>query len=242
MTVDAAGTLLPAYRHIDAAWDRLAEYLGPRFQPQLTDYRQCCTFVENEFARYGPDSFYRHSQGYLYDLTHFHFMPYKNAFFEMVTDFADAHGLMDLADVGCGVGLDAQALMAAGYATTLYDFACPSRAYAAWRLERDVGVRGLTRPLGALGQMRHDLVYAVDVLEHIADPVPLVGQMFSAAEHVAVNLFAHDSRPWDGVDMHYPLDHWSLLPLFGRYGHLMQVAINGETVCTLWRRVRGALR
>lgn len=242
MTIEAAGSSLPAYRDIETAWERLSEYLGAQFQPHLTDYRECCTFVEDEFARYGPEDFYRLSHGYLYDLTHFHFMSHKNAFFRMVMDFADAHGLMNLGDVGCGVGLDAQALMSAGYAATLYDVPCPSRAYAAWRLERDLGARGVTRPLCDLGRQRHDLVYAVDVLEHIANPSPLVRRLFTTAEYVAVNLFAHDSRPWDGVDMHYPLDHWSLLPVFGRHGHLVQVAISGETVCTLWRRAQEPVR
>jgi SAM-dependent methyltransferase len=230
---------LRAYRDIQSAWERLADYLRSGFRTHLTDYEACCTFVEEEFARYGPEDFYRSSHGYLYELTHFHFTPYKDAFFRMVTRFADAHGLKELGDVGCGVGLDAQALVQAGYEVTLYDMACPSLEYAAWRLERDMGIRDTTRPMDGLGDRRHDLVYAVDVLEHIADPVSFTDKLFAAADHVAVNFFEHDRGPWDGKDMHYPLDHWSLLPAFGRHGELLEVAISGATVGTLWRS-RGA--
>ena len=240
MTADIEDRPLRAYQDIHTAWERLAEYLGEDFRPHLTDCQSCCTFVEEEFARYGPVDFYRFSRGYLYELTCFHFTPYKDPFFRMVTRFAEAHALRNLGDVGCGVGLDAQALMSAGYAVTLYDFPCPSLGYAAWRLARDLGTCDVTRPLSDLASECHDLVYAVDVVEHLAEPAAFVGRLFTAAKHVAVNLFAHDQGPWDGKDMHYPLDHWSLLPVFSRYGDLVQVAISGDTVCTLWRCKRGS--
>ena len=237
---DAEELLLRAYHDIQTAWERLADYLRDDFRRDLTDYESCCLFVEKEFARYGPEDFYRLSHGYLYELTHFHFTPYKDSFFRMVTRFADAHRLKELGDVGSGVGLDAQALMQAGYGVTLYDMSCPSLEYAAWRLDRDMGVREATRPLDDLGDQRHDLVYAVDVLEHIADPVPFVDRLFGAADYVAVNFFEHDRGPWDGKDMHYPLDHWSLLPVFGQHGELLEIGISGATVSTLWCSRAGA--
>lgn len=236
MTTDAERPPLRAYRDIHTAWGRLADYLREGFRTDLTDYEACCAFVEEEFARYGPTDFYRFSSGYLYELTHFHFTPYKGPFYQMVTRFADAHGLKKLGDIGCGVGLDAQALMAAGYEVVLYDVPCPSLHYAAWRLERDRDHRNVTRTLRALGDQRHDLVYAVDVLEHIAEPARFVGRLFAAADHVAVNFFEHDRGPWDGKDMHYPLNHWSLLPVFSRHAELAEVGISGATVATLWRR------
>jgi len=236
VTGGAGDRPLRAYQDIHTAWERLAEYLREEFRPDLTDYTACCAFVEEEFARHGPVDFYRLSRGYLYELTHFHFTPYKDSFFQMVVCFAQAHGLTDLGDVGCGVGLDAQALMSAGFTVTLYDLQCPSLDYAAWRLERDLGAGDVARTLDDLDGERHDLVYAVDVLEHLAEPAAFVDRLFAAGDHVAVNLFAHSRHPWDGRDMHFPQDHWSLLPVFTRQADLVQVAVSGETVCTLWRR------
>ncbi|MBI1759299.1 MAG: methyltransferase domain-containing protein [Actinobacteria bacterium] len=176
------------------------------------------------------------SEGYLYELTHFHYTPHKDPFFALVREFVIANGLRSLADVGCGAGLDAQALLAAGHDVTLYDMDSPGLRYAAWRLDRDHGAHGVTRSLDLLGTEQHDLAYAVDVLEHAPEPAVLAELLFSAAEYVCVNLFEHDSGPWDGRDMHYPLNHWSLLPAFGRHGDLVQVGVSGATVVTVWRR------
>lgn len=224
-----------AYAEIGTAWDRLAEFLGGDFDPALTDYGACCAFVEDEFARLGAD-FYRTSVGYLYELTHFHFSPYKDPFFKTVVAFAEESGLRSIADVGCGIALDAQILLTAGYEVALYDFDSPSTRYATWRLTRDIGGRHVVHALDQLGHRRHDLVYAVDVLEHAPDPVALVAGLFAAGNHVCVNLFEHDPSPWDGGDMHYPLNHWRLLPVFSRDGELLQAGISGDTVVTLWRR------
>ncbi len=235
---DPAHTLR-AYPDIDAAWNRLKEFTGSEFRDELTDYGMCCSFVEAEFAQYGPRDFYHLSTGYLYELTHFHFMPHKDPFFQMVTRFATETGLRDLGDVGCGVGLDAQALSGAGFDLTLYDFPSPSWEFAAWRLKADRGVSGVLRSLGDLGSVRHELIYAVDVLEHVPDPETQVPLLLKAADFVAVNLFGHDPGPWDGRDMHYPLNHWRLLPQFSRGADLVEVGASGDTVCTLWRTREG---
>lgn len=226
---------LRAYPDIGTAWARLAAFLGERFDPRLTDYERCCAFVEEEFGRLGGD-FYRSSVGYLYELTHFHYSPYKDPFFQVLRSYAQTFGLRSVGDVGCGVGLDAQVLVTAGHEVTLYDFDGPSRDYATWRIERDTGERCDMHGPERLGHRRHDLVYAVDVLEHVPDPAALAARLFAAGDHVCVNLFEHDRSAWDGRDMHYPLDHWGLLPVFSRHGELLQVATSGATVVTLWRR------
>lgn len=223
-----------AYPSINVAWRRLEDYLGEKFDPDLTDYSNCCEFVENEFTRLGP-LFYQQSIGYLYELTHFHFSTYKDGFFDVVRRTADELGLSDLADVGSGIGLDAQALASDELDVTLYDFDSPSLQYAVWRLQRDRKKETRVHSLEKLGSYTHDLVYAVDTLEHLAAPEPFVAQLFASGRYVCVNFFEHDRSTWDGRDMHFPLDHWSLLPEFGRHGELMQLAISGATITTLWR-------
>jgi SAM-dependent methyltransferase len=233
--VTGSGGRPRAYPDIAAAWTRLEEFLGASFRPELTDYEACCAYVEEEFARLGAEDFYSQSTGYLYDLTHFHFMAHKDRFFDLVARLTRTQGLRDLGDVGCGVGLDAQALMADGNDVTAYDIPSPSLDYARWRLAADTGAGNVVRPLDALGDRRHDLVYAVDVLEHVPDPAALVPRLFESGRFVAVNLFPHDPEPWDGRDMHYPLDHTRLLPELARHGELVELAVAGETVSALWR-------
>lgn len=234
MNTASGASGLRAYPDIDLAWHRLAEHLGDDFDPALTDYATCCLRVNDEWARLG-DRFYAESTSYLYDLTHFHFTPHKDSLFRVVTEFADAHGLRDLADVGCGVGLDAQALLAAGYDASLYDIDSPSTRYASWRIRRDRGHEVRVGSLDALTGVRHDLAYAVDVIEHAPSPVATVETMLRCAPYVCLNLFEHDRSPCDPADMHYPLNHWTLLPALSGMGTLLQLASSGETIVTLWR-------
>lgn len=229
--MSAAG--IRAYPSIQVAWDRLREHQSDQFDASLVDFARCCDYVESEFARQGRD-FYTTSTGYLYELTHFHFSSYKDAFFDVLLAAADEFGLRTVADAGCGIGLDAQALAATGLDVTLYDLPSPSTAYATWRIARDV-VGASFRPMDRLGERQHGLVYAVDVLEHVPDPVPFIPWLFAAGRFVCVNLFAHSSARWDGQDMHYPLNHHLLLPEFARWGEPVELRVSGDTVTTLWR-------
>lgn len=172
-----------AYPSIDLAWQRLADFLDGDFDLSLTDYGRCCTFVEDEFVRLGSD-FYGQSIGYLYDLTHFHFSAHKDMFFDVVTQAATDFNIQNLGDAGCGVGLDAQALASSGYDLTLYEIESPSTRYAKWRLSKDGHETTGMRAMGDLGTVRHDLVYAVDVLEHIPDPELFVPRLFAAGRYV----------------------------------------------------------
>ncbi|MCT9934598.1 hypothetical protein N5079_30770 [Planotetraspora sp. A-T 1434] len=101
-----------AYPDIQMAGRRLAAYLGEHFDPTLTDFERLRRFLNQEWARLHPH-FYERSIGYLYDLTWFHYMDAKDGFFRTLLDFADEHGLSRIADIGCGVALDAQALLQA---------------------------------------------------------------------------------------------------------------------------------
>lgn len=235
MTEAAMTQVLRAYPSIGVAWQRLADYLGNDFDPALTEFGRCCEFVESEFDLLGS-AFYEQSIGYLYELTHFHFSTYKDPFFELVIGVASRLGVRRLADVGCGIGLDAQALSALRFQVAMFDVDCPSTRYASWRMAHE-GLSNIpVRPFNELGTDRFDLVYAVDVLEHVADPVPFIRRLFDTAGLVCVNLFEHDPSAWDGRDMHFPLDHWTLLPAFAQHGDLIQLGISGATVTTLWRR------
>jgi len=232
---EQAPTRPRAYPCLAAAWDRLAAYLGDRFDPALTDFEVLRRFLDQEWARLGS-RFYESSLGYLYDLTFFHYMDAKDAFFHLVTRFAEAQRITLVADVGCGIALDAQALTQAGYEVDGYDLENPSLAYARWRLGRDLPGRNRVWPITELPGRRYPLAYAVDVIGHASDPLALIDLMLSSADHVAINLPPHDPRHRYGpADLHPSLDHSRILPIVQKQAMLIAVAPCGYGVVTLWR-------
>ncbi|MEU6408279.1 class I SAM-dependent methyltransferase [Microbispora sp. NPDC046933] len=174
----------------------------------------------------------------MYDLTWFHYMDAKDGFFRTLLDFADEHGLSRIADIGCGVALDAQALLQAGYEVHAYDLDNPCLAYARLRFDHDFGESGRVHCLSELGDHHYQLVYAVDVLGHADDPEALATLLFQAGDHVVVNLLPHDSRHRFGpADLHPRLDHQCILPTLQAHGELIRVAASGESVATIWRAI-----
>jgi SAM-dependent methyltransferase len=232
---DRAWTRPRAYPCLATAWDRLATYLSDRFDPGLTDFEALRRFLDQEWARLGS-RFHESSLGYLYDLTFFHYMDAKDAFFRLVTGFAEANGITRIADVGCGIALDAQALIQAGYDVDGYDLDNPSLAYAGWRLDRDLPGRCRVLPIAQLPGRRYQLSYAVDVIGHTSDPLALIKLMLTTSEHVAINLPPHDPRHRYGpADLHPSLDHARILPIVQDKATLITVAPSGQGVITLWR-------
>ncbi len=227
-----------AYPSIAAAWDRLDAYLGSQFNPDLTRFATLRGFLDQEWASLGS-RFYERSIGYLYDLTFFHYMDAKDGFFQLVTRFAREHGITRIADVGCGIALDAQALIQAGYDIDGYDLDNPSHAYARWRLERDLPGNHHIHPMSRLASRRYPLAYAVDVVGHVNDPAALIELMLRVADYVIINLGPHDARHrYGAADLHPGLDHTRILPLLQQRATLLTVGVSGQSVATLWRSAR----
>ncbi|WP_084965843.1 methyltransferase domain-containing protein [Thermoactinospora rubra] len=223
-----------AYPDIQTAWQRLATYLGDRFDPALTDFDRLRRFLDQEWSELRSD-FYRRSIGYLYDLTSFHYMGAKDGFFQLLIDFADELGLSRIADVGCGIALDAQALLQLGYDVDAYDLDNPSLAYARWRLDEDLGQAGRVRCLTHLSGQHYQLVYAVDVLGHADDPMALLDLLFTSGDYVAINIHPHDPRHrYGAADLHPGLSQDHLLPALQGHGDLIRVGNSGENVTTIW--------
>jgi hypothetical protein len=227
--------MLRAYQSIETAWDRLSSYLGDRFDDRLKDFGEACAYSEREAEHWRAD-FYQKSNAYLYELTHFHFSGFKDAFFELMASYAADHGIKRLADIGCGVGLDGQALLQRGFQVDFYDLGGPANEYLAWRLKRELAAETKVRPIGRAENASHELAYLADVVEHADDPLALLGWAGAQSEHLALNLFPHERRARAGFEMHYPLDHEAIHGVLDATHRLMRCAICGDTVAQIWRR------
>lgn len=224
-----------AYADISTAWQRLATYLGTGFRSELTDFTTLRAFLDAEWTRLGA-TFYRQSVGYLYDLTHFHYMGVKDPFVDFLLEFAHEHDITDVADVGCGIALDAQALLHTGLNVHGYDLNNPSLDYARWRLGRDLDAAHRIRALDHLADQRHQLAYAVDVLGHADDPPGLIELLFTAADYVCLNLAPHDpDHRYGPADLHPGLDHERILAHLSKHGDIIRLGTQAPNVLTLWR-------
>ena len=143
--------------------------------------------LEDEARAIGDEQrLYRESQAYLYNLTAFAMTGTKLPYLREILRVVPSGGRV--LDVGCGIGSDGLMLLEAGFEVEFADFDNPSTRYLRWRLERrglDAHVHDLD--VGPLPGRFH-LAYAFDVLEHVDDPLALLGEMERVARVVCVNL------------------------------------------------------
>jgi SAM-dependent methyltransferase len=166
----------------------LRDYLGDDYdEGLLRDHR---AQVETEEAGApDPDTFYRTSRAYLYDLTAFGLWPTKGPYREAVRRYAD-HGAR-LLDYGCGTGADGLRLAAEGYDVSFADFDNPSTRFLRWRLARrhlDLAVHDIDDDVPG----GFDLAYSFDVIEHVEDPFAFLDGLEARAATVVVNLLEPD--------------------------------------------------
>ena len=165
--------------------EELRCYLGDAYdRARLERYEQQ---LEQELERVGDEAtFYRTSEGYLYNLTAFAMTGTKLPYLRELTRAAPPGARV--LDYGCGIGSDGLALAEAGYRVAFADFDNPSTRYLRWRLAR----RGLQADVYDLDRKpppaAFDLAYAFDVIEHVDDPFDFLARMERCARLVVVNL------------------------------------------------------
>jgi SAM-dependent methyltransferase len=147
--------------------------------------------LEQEYAEIGDEaSFYRRSEGYLYNLTAFAMSGTKLPYLAELMRLCPPGSRV--LDYGCGIGSDGLMLLEAGYRVEFADFDNPSVRYLRWRLAR----RGLQAPIHDLDSevpLGFDCAYAFDVIEHVPQPIPFLRQLEARAKVVLVNLL--ESEP-----------------------------------------------
>jgi SAM-dependent methyltransferase len=129
------------------------------------------------------EEFYDQSQAYVYDLMWWHTLSEDNSPLAYVTalQFAQRHGCGHCLDFGAGVGAGGILFARHGLEVALAEISSPLLAFSQWRLHR----RGLRAQLidlktQALPKAAFDFVTAMDVFEHLVDPVATLEQIGEA--------------------------------------------------------------
>jgi len=150
----------------------LQEYLGRSFRW----YFDASWALAEEWKRKNPKSFieiekfYKHSKNYLYSLTLWHESGDRKSYLEDFVRLDKKINIDSCLDYGCGIGSDGLRMLDLGKKVYFYDFDNPSIRFLRWRLKKR-NKKAVTLCVGKTKRFpRVDLIWVVDVLEHMVDP------------------------------------------------------------------------
>ena len=132
--------------------------------------------------RRSVEQYYDASETLLYELTWWHTLSEDSTPLAYVTalQFAQRHGCRSYLDFGAGVGAGGVLFARHGFEVTLADISSPLLRFSRWRLER----RALPARYvdlkngGQLPGNTFDIITAMDVFEHLVDPVATLEQLW----------------------------------------------------------------
>ncbi|GJL55961.1 MAG: hypothetical protein NPIRA02_30930 [Nitrospirales bacterium] len=133
--------------------------------------------------RKSVEQFYDESHTTLYELMWWHTLAEDSSPLAYVTalEFARQHGCRHYLDFGAGVGSGGILFAGNGLHVTLADISSPLQRFSQWRLEmRKLPVQFIDLKTGALPSHAFDMVTALDVFEHLVDPVETIDQLSDA--------------------------------------------------------------
>lgn len=169
----------------------LAEYVGCRDLDEVERRcREAVAELKREWdhgvsrdSRTSVERFYDQTQVTLYELTWWHTLiddPSPLAYV-LALEFARRHGCRRYLDFGAGVGSGAILFARHGFDVAVADISTPLRDFCRWRLAR----RGLTATefdvkTTPLPTECFDMITAMDVFEHLVDPVGTAHHLWDA--------------------------------------------------------------
>ena len=172
--------------------EEISEYTGCADLQQIE--RRCRGAVEavrDEWIDKGTDSadhaavetFYDQTEAYIFDLMWWHTLEDDQSplAYIVAMKFARQHGCSRYLDFGAGVGSAGIVFARHGFDVTLSDISTNLLRCAAWRMKR----RGLSAGFldlktDRLPAARYDIVTAIDVWEHLVDPLATVDHIAEA--------------------------------------------------------------
>jgi SAM-dependent methyltransferase len=139
-----------------------------------------------QVQRIDPQSvaqFYDQSQTTIYELMWWHTLGEDLSPLAYVTalHFARQHGCRHYLDFGSGVGSGGLLFHRHGYGVTLADISSTLLGFCQWRFQqRGLAATTIDLKTQALPPQSYDFITAMDVFEHLVDPVASVDQLWNA--------------------------------------------------------------
>jgi mycofactocin glycosyltransferase len=133
--------------------------------------------------RQSIERFYDESQAMLYELTGWHTLSddVSPLAYVLALRFAQQHGCRSYLDFGSGVGSGGILFARHGLEATLADISASLLRFSAWRLGmRKLSAQYIDLKVSKLPNQGFDVITAMDVFEHLSDPVEAVENLWKA--------------------------------------------------------------
>jgi hypothetical protein len=127
------------------------------------------------------ETFYDQSEAYIYDLMWWHTLVCDAAplAYVLAMQFANQRGCKRYLDFGSGVGAGAILFAANGFDVAMADISSTLLKFSQWRLNRwNMPAISIDLKTSKLPKNAFDIVTAMDVFEHLVDPVGTVEQLW----------------------------------------------------------------
>ena len=125
--------------------------------------------------------FYNESEAMIYELMWWHSLSEDDSPLAYVTalHFAKMHGCGSYLDFGAGVGSGGIIFARHGLDVTLADISSAMLSFSQWRFGlRDLSAQFIDLKVGGLPGNAYDMLAAMDVFEHLVDPVQTVDELW----------------------------------------------------------------
>ena len=201
------GTMLqmPAETSLNPLCIELACYLGKNFRGDWCGSEDA--WVSAEFQRYASvEEFYAQSNIYLYHLIGYWLEGFKRPTHAWIYQSTAGNIRASILDYGCGIGCDGIAFLNAGFTVAFADLPSRSLEFLRWRLQQRMHLGIHIYPLApGIEIPRHDIVWCLDVLEHLPahEHEAFLDHLATLGESVILNLI--DDKTADGT-VHHPVD------------------------------------
>lgn len=171
-------------------------------------------------SRESVERYYDQSASYIYDLMWWHALHDDLSPLGYVTslDFAARHGCRSYLDFGSGVGAGAILFARRGFDIALADISSTLLGFSRWRLElRGVPAQLIDLKSDKLPEAAFDIITAMDVFEHLIDPVETIVELHRALKPGGFLFGRFHAEIDETHPQHIVLD---FTPVFARLGEL----------------------